>query len=85
MMKLIAMKIIFLVFLSVVFFSAEARSSVVDKSDNSIEIITADLLISVPMIGNVSIKKVEEKLQEDLNSLTIMKAVNDSDEINFFY
>jgi hypothetical protein len=79
------MKTFILVLLTLFSLSAQAQTADVQKSDNNSEIITADLLISVPMLGNIYIKKSDEKLQEDLKPLTIMKVVNDSDEINFYY
>ena len=79
------MKTFILVLLTLFTLSAQAQTADVQKSDNNSEIITADLLISVPMLGNINIKKSDEKLQEDLKPLTIMKVVNDSDEINFYY
>ena len=79
------MKTLIFIILSFFALGIQAQTADVQKTDNNSEILTADLLINVPLLGNINIKKCNEKLQEDLKPLTIMKVVNGTDEIYFIY
>ncbi len=42
-----------------------------------------DLLLDIPMIGNIKVNNCDEKLVKALKMVTIMKVINKSEEIQF--
>ncbi len=73
-----------LIFALLTFFALTSKAQTADINTNNTEAISADLMISIPMIGNINIKDCDEKLQEDLKPVTIMKVIKVEDAI-FFY
>ena len=80
------MKTLIFIFLTFFALTANAQTAEVTTTTTTIntEATTADLMISIPMIGNIKIKDCDEKLQEDLKPVTIMKVIK-VDEAIFFY
>jgi hypothetical protein len=77
-----------LIFTLLTFFALTANAQTADvtttTTTNNREATTADLMISIPMMGNINIKDCDEKLQEDLKPVTIMKVIKVEEAI-FFY
>jgi hypothetical protein len=82
--KITIMKTLIFTLLTFFALTANAQTADVNTTNNNTEAITADLMISIPMIGNINIKDCDEKLQEDLKPVTIMKVIK-IDEAIFFY
>ncbi len=78
------MKTLIFIFLTFFAFTANAQTAEVINTIEKTEAITADMMISIPMIGNINIKDCDEKMQEDLKPLTIMKVIK-IDEAIYFY
>ena len=74
-----------LIFTLLTFFALTANAQTADvTTTNSTQTTTADLMVLIPMMGNINIKNCDEKLQEDLKPVTIMKVIKVEDAI-FFY
>ena len=75
-----------LIFIFLTFFALTANAQTADvntTTTNNREATTADLMISIPMIGNINIKDCDEKLQEELKPVTIMKVIKVSTNAPF--
>ena len=78
------MKTLIFIILTFFAFTANAQTADVNKKNNKTEAITADLMISIPMIGNIKIKDCDEKLQKDLKPVTIKKVIKIDDTIYYY-
>ena len=80
------MKTLIFIFLTFFALTANAQTAEVTTTTTTIntEATTADLMISIPMIGNIKIKDCDEKLQEDLKPVTIKKVIKIDDTIYFY-
>ena len=78
------MKTLIFIFLTFFALTANAQTADVTTTTNNTEATTADLMISIPMIGNIKIKDCDEKLQEDLKPVTIKKVIKIDDTIYFY-
>ena len=80
------MKTLALIIFTTLSFLANAQTASVDsvKKQNKLEKTEqADLLVSIPMIGNITLKNCDEQLQEDLQPITLLKVV-EIDSIQFY-
>ena len=78
------MKTLIFIFLTFFALTANAQTAEVTTTTTiNTEATTADLMISIPMIGNIKIKDCDEKLQEDLKPVTIMKVIKVEEAIFF--
>jgi hypothetical protein len=82
--KITNMKTLIFIFLTFFALTANAQTADVNTTNNNTQATTADLMISIPMMGNINIKDCDEKLQEDLKPVTIMKVIKVEEAI-FFY
>ena len=79
------MKTLIFIFLTFFALTANAQTAEVTTTTTiNTEATTADLMISIPMIGNIKIKDCDEKLQEDLKPVTIKKVIKIDDTIYFY-
>ena len=81
------MKTLALIIFTTLSFLANAQTASNDSAKKQIKLEKteqADLLVSIPMIGNITLKKIVIKqLQEDLQPITLLKVV-EIDSIQFY-
>ena len=67
------------------FFALNANAQTADvNTNNNTEATTTDMMITVPMIGNINLKNCDEKLKEDLKPLSDMKIIKIDDDIYYY-
>jgi hypothetical protein len=78
------MKNLIFIFLTLCTLTAKAQTADVNTTENNNETRTTDLMISIPMIGNINIKNCDEKMQEELKFITDIKVIKIDDAIYFY-
>ena len=80
------MKTLALIIFTTLSFLANAQTASNDSAKKQIKLEKteqADLLVSIPMIGNITLKTCDKQLQEDLQPITLLKVV-EIDSIQFY-
>ena len=74
------MKSLLIIFIT--FFALTANAQTADATTTTTtttEVATVDVMISLPMMGNITIENCDKNMEEDLKPITFMKVVNKSD------
>ncbi len=76
-----------LILICLTFFALTANAQTADVNTTTTtytEATTADMMISIPMMGNVTLKNCDKKLQDKLEPITIMKVIKIDEAIHFY-
>lgn len=73
-----------LIFIFFTFIALTSNAQTADVNTNTSTDATTDLIVSIPMIGNITFKNCDKKMQEAFEPITVMKIIKIDEAINFY-
>ena len=70
------MKSLLIIFITFFALTANAQTADATTTNTTTEVATVEVMISIPMMGNITIENCDKNMEEDLKPITFMKILN---------